>query len=380
MNQRFEWRGGSTRFLHVTLAAVYGIRSSPALSMYNEQKTITFGGKMSSFTAKPQPGEAKRSIWHHQTPVVFSALFDWPPRPVDAFMAVFKRWVTVTRNLLFLVLAVIVYQWFIPDLSTMKTLSLNWIVPVFVRNALLITLIAGGLHLYFFTWRRQGKALKYDPREQQEKNGKFSFRNQVHDNIFWSVASGVTVWSLYEVLYFWGAANGVIPMLTFSENPIAFVLWLMVLPVMLSSHFYLIHRLLHWPPLFNSVHKLHHRNTHIGPWSGMSMHPVEHLFYISSVLIHFIIPSHGIIVILHLFMRSLAPAFSHAGFEKLRVGEKDVIEAADFHHQLHHRFFECNYGNVEAPWDRWFGSLHDGSDEATAQVKVRRRQMYQGRT
>lgn len=208
------------------------------------------------------------------------------------------------------------------------------------------------------------------------KRKKFSFNNQVLDNIFWSIASGVTVWTLYEVLYFWGVANNVIPTLGFTSNPIAFVGWLLILPIFNSAHFYLIHRLLHWPPLFKRVHLLHHKNIHIGPWSGMSMHPVEHIIYISSVLIHFIIASHPVIVLLHLYMRCMAPAFSHSGFEKLLIKDKTVTEAADFHHQLHHKYFECNYGTVEMPWDRWFGSVHDGSTEATHAVKERRRKMY----
>ncbi len=323
--------------------------------------------------------DTKENTWDHKGPVVFSPLFDWPPRPVDAFVALTKRWVTITRNVLFLLMAVCVYNFFLPTMSEMSTLSLQWIVTVFVRNALLITLVAGGLHLFLFTFRGQGNKLKFDRREQLEKTRKFSFSNQVHDNILWSIASGVTVWTVYEVLYFWGVANNVIPTLGFTSNPIAIFSWLIILPLITSAHFYLIHRMLHWPPLFKRVHILHHKNIHIGPWSGMSMHPVEHIIYISSVLIHFVIASHPVILLLHLYMRCMAPAFSHSGFEKLIIKDKAITEGADFHHQLHHKYFECNYGNVDMPWDRWFGSVHDGSTEATHAVKERRRNMYKNR-
>jgi len=40
-------------------------------------------------------------------------------------------------------------------------------------------------------------------------------------------------------------------------------------------------------------------------------------------------------------------------------------QVGSFHHQLHHRYFECNYGGPEMPWDNWLGSFHDGSPEAT---------------
>jgi len=296
-----------------------------------------------------------------------------------AFLSLTKRWVTVTRNVLFLMMAVSVYNYLLPDTSEMTTLSLHWIVPVLLRNTCLLIVVAGGLHLFFYTFKAQGKQLKFDPREEMEKSKKFTFRHQVHDNIFWSIVSGVSVWSCYEVLYFWGVANGVIPVLSFTENALAFLAWLVALPVLLSSHFYFIHRLLHWPPLFIRFHRLHHFNIHIGPWSGMSMHPVEHILYISSVLIHFIVASHPVIMLLHLYTRCMAPAFSHSGFEKLLIKDKAIMESADFHHQLHHKYFECNYGNVDAPWDRWFDSVHDGSDEATLRIQERRRNMYKNR-
>ena len=42
-----------------------------------------------------------------------------------------------------------------------------------------MTVVASGLHFYLFTYRTQGKRLKYDAHEQLEKSGNFSFRNQV---------------------------------------------------------------------------------------------------------------------------------------------------------------------------------------------------------
>ena len=108
------------------------------------------------------------------------------------------------------------------------------------------------------------------------------------------------------------------------------------------------------------------------------MHSVEHVLYISSVLVHFVIPSHPVILLLHLYSRCLGPAFSHAGFEKLQMGDTSVVGAADFHHQLHHRYFECNYGTTDAPWDKWFGTDHDGSDEATIRIRKQRKQRTAG--
>jgi len=328
-------------------------------------------------TSSPSNAVGKPT-WNHTAPVVFSPLFAWPPKPKAALAALTMRWVTISRNVLFLAMALLVYHFLVPEPATMRSLSIDWIAPIFLRNFVFMLVIAGGLHLYLFTFRLQGKRLKYDHRETLDKSGKFSFRDQVRDNMLWSFI-GAAVWSGYEVLYFWALANGVVPAFSIAENPVGFVVWLLVLPFVLSSHFFLIHRLLHWPPLYRPIHSVHHRNIHIGPWSGMSMHPIEQVIYLSSVLIHFVIPSTPVIVLLHLYTRSLGPAFSHAGFEKLLVKDKRLLDAADFHHQLHHRYFECNYGTVDAPWDRWFGSDHDGSEEATRRTRERQRAMYKGR-
>ena len=39
---------------------------------------------------------------------------------------------------------------------------------------------------------------------------------------------------------------------------------------------------------------------------------------------------------------------------------------ADFHY-LHHRYFECNYGEATIPLDKWFGTFRDGQ-KAGAQL------------
>ena len=82
-------------------------------------------------------------------------------------------------------------------------------------------------------------------------------------------------------------------------------------------------------------------------------------------------------MIFHLFVQSLNPACSHSGYDGIEIRGKTRLALGDFFHQLHHRYFECNYGTAEMPWDKWFGSFHDGSAEATSQIQERRRRMHQ---
>ena len=324
----------------------------------------------------PKSDSAFRRQWNHraQTPIATSPLFEWPPRPAAVLRWFAVRWFNIAENAILTGLALACWTWFQPPLDRMITLEAGWIAQIWARNFVLMVLVAGGLHLWFYTFRRQGDRLKYDARPPL-KGGTFTFRNQLWDNVVWTLASGVTVWTVYEILVFWAMANGWMPVLLWADNPVWFVLLFALTPLWISFHFYWIHRALHWPPLYRLAHALHHRNTNVGPWSGLSMHPVEHVMFFSSVLLHWIVPAHPIHILFHMQHQALTAATSHTGFEGLLVQDRNRLALGTFHHQMHHRYFECNYGNLEVPWDRVFGSFHDGTDEAHQRIKERRRRM-----
>jgi len=319
------------------------------------------------------PGEAREWNWNPALPIPVSPVFAWPPRPLAALKWLSGYWLAVSSTVLELALAFCV--WFLtqPTWEAMQRLAPGWVLTIWMRNLVLLVLVAGSLHLWLWKLQGQQSHLKFDARGMARNNGHFTFRNQVFDNMFWSLASGVTVWTLYEVGYFWLAANGFAPVLGLLEAPVWSVLWFLLIPLWASFHFYWVHRFLHWPPLYRRVHSLHHRNINVGPWSGLSMHPVEHLFYFSSVLIHLVVPSDPVHVIFHLYNLALNPAVSHAGFEKLFLGSRNRMVLGDFFHQLHHRYFECNYGTAEVPWDTVFGSFHNGTPAATDRIRERKR-------
>jgi sterol desaturase/sphingolipid hydroxylase (fatty acid hydroxylase superfamily) len=217
-----------------------------------------------------------------------------------------------------------------------------------------------------------GTGLQYNPRWQAKGNGIFLFDNQVLDNIFWTFISAVPIWSAYEILTFWGQANGWLPYLSWKHHPVWFVLLMLAIPMWRDIHFYVVHRLIHWPPLYRAVHCLHHNNVNVGPWSGLAMHPVEHVLYYSAVLIHWIIPSHPLHVLFDLQHLSYAPAQGHSGFERIVIRDGVAIQTHDYYHYLHHKYFEVNYGSHGAiPTDILFGTFHDGSDEATERMNRR---------
>lgn len=326
----------------------------------------------------PTPG--RPGEWSHAPalPIAVSPFFSWPPEPRRMVRWIADRWFTLGENLIIAGIAMLCW-WFVqPSMAEAATLKPGWIAGIWLRNMVLMTIVAGGLHLYFHRHKRQGARLKFDPRELPRKGRMFTFDSQVLDNMFWSLASGVTVWTAYEVLIFWAMANGYAPVLTWGENPVLFVALFALTPVWISFHFYWVHRALHWPPLYRLAHSLHHRNVNVGPWSGLSMHPVEHVLFFSSALIHFIVPASPVHILFHMQHQGLTAATSHTGFEGLLVKDRNRLALGTFHHQMHHRYFECNYGNLEVPWDKWFGSFHDGTQDAHARMKARRKRIANG--
>lgn len=327
-------------------------------------------------TGRPErtPGTGKRA-WNYTPPlpVRVAPYFAWPPKPLAILKWILGGWFPLSERLLILLLSLVSWLYFQPALERCREFAPDWIAQIYLRNLALMFLVAGGLHLYFYSWRRQGDERRYDSRPLSTNSRVFTFRSQVLDNMFWSCASGVTIWSAYEVLMMWSLANGYAPALDMPAAWPWLVLMILLLPAWETFYFFLIHRLIHWPPLYRRVHSLHHRNTNVGPWSGMSMHPLEHLVYLSTVLIHFIVPANPLLIIFHLQYFALSAATTHTGYQGIVVRGKLVLPLGTFHHQLHHRYFECNYGGLEIPMDRWTGNFHDGTAESHQAFLERRR-------
>jgi sterol desaturase/sphingolipid hydroxylase (fatty acid hydroxylase superfamily) len=192
------------------------------------------------------------------------------------------------------------------------------------------------------------------------KNRTYNIDKVAH-NIFWT-SSGIVIWTAVENVYCYLWASGRLPYIsdTTSFGSLTgltyFALTAAAIPVWRSVHFYFAHRFLHFSPLYKQVHSLHHRNTDPEPFSGLCMHPVEHLYYYSCVL-----PSVVLTLSPYAFLWNgvhllLAPAASHSGWE-------DHFQSDAFHY-LHHRYFECNYAGSDAAFmDIWFGTFRESLPE-----------------
>jgi len=314
-----------------------------------------------------------RDEWNFapEVPIGNNPLFEWPWNFKNILTYHRDYWLTLSEVSIFLFLAVA--GWFLhqSQLGDISQLEWGWAAHVYFRNFILLIMFAGGLHWLLNRQKIQGTDYKYVAQFGHRGGGRFSFSNQVHDNMFWSLASGVLFWSFYEILVFWMQASGRAPSLSFAENPTLFIAILLFTGVWIAFHFYWVHRFLHLGFMYKYVHALHHRNVNVGPWSGISMHPVEHALYFSSMAIHLVVPSHPIHVMFHGYMLALSAVFGHTGFHMLVVKNRERLMLGHFHHQLHHRYFECNYGSVDFPLDKFFGTFHDGTAEARRRLRNR---------
>ncbi len=201
----------------------------------------------------------------------------------------------------------------------------------------------------------------------------FLFDDQVKDNLALTLAPAMFIGTLWESVGWWAYANEIAPIITWGENPIWFVLLFLVLPVWSIAYFSVTHWLLHRGPAYTHVHSWHHKNVNVGPWSGLAMHPLEHVVLCADVLLFLLLPAHPVHFLFAMMHHSLGAPMSHTGHDALRLPGGYRFELGDFFHQLHHRLIECNYGGPESPLDTAINAWHDGTGEGEQATAARRR-------
>jgi sterol desaturase/sphingolipid hydroxylase (fatty acid hydroxylase superfamily) len=195
--------------------------------------------------------------------------------------------------------------------------------------------------------------------------------DKVAHNIFWS-ACGVAVWVGVENVFAYLWATGRLAYMPDAEacgtlaGAARAAAALALIPMWRDFHFYFAHRILHFKPVYALVHALHHRNTDIEPFAGLSMHPIEHLYYFSCVLpslVFYVSPFALLFNGMHLL---LSPAAGHSGYE-------DHMQASAFHY-AHHRYFEVNYAGTQSAWlDVAFGTFQAAFTKQDAEDGAKQR-------
>lgn len=280
------------------------------------------------------------------------------PKPTLSGWIQKSPFVLVTSpNFVWAVIALALYGMFPYDLSAESSAALGPLSTRFFaeRFPLWCSLTLGYAALWHVSlyWFRAAKRPFIEARTY---NG-----GKVLHNLAWTT-SGVAIWTAFEniVCHLWATQRlSYIPDITSFGSVVGVCTFLAALggvPLWRSLHFYFAHRFLHMDAMYKQVHSLHHRNTDVEPFSGLCMHPVEHLYYFACVgpsLVFYCSPFAFLWNGVHLL---LSPAASHSGYE-------DHFQSDVFHY-MHHRYFECNYAGTDAAFlDLWFGTFKGSFDD-----------------
>jgi len=278
-------------------------------------------------------------------------------------------------NLIWLTISLVVYFAFPYDLdmaafneaqSQTESLMLSFILVRFFPRFMVNFAVTFTYTLYWHAilyWKTK------EPLSRRSFNQARVYRvGKVIHNIYYSTL-GIAQWSLWEAVFVHCFASGRLPYLSNNEavsslsGLLTFSIWVLIIPFWRSVHFYFAHRLIHLRVLYKYIHSLHHRNVDTEPFSGISMHPVEHLYYFSCFLpsLYFYMSPFALLFNgMHLL---LSPVAAHSGWE-------DHWQS-DQYHYLHHRFFECNYGSPGIGFylDYYMGTFRESLDPKSKSYK-----------
>lgn len=276
-------------------------------------------------------------------------------------------------NILFFAITVFYWIAVLPTISVMATLSWEWALKLLFVNAIGIITLYGFFEVVFYIKKKQVNRFKYNGNFPADKSSStFLFSNQNIDNFLRSIFVTVPLGTAIEVLCLWVIASGLMPMSTFTDNPIWFCVLLLSVPLLHEVYFFFTHWAMHWPPIYKWVHSVHHNSINPSPWSSLSMHPIEGLIYFGTMLIQLLLFTNPFVIIYLWNHAAYGALVGHLGFDKFEInGDKNVNSHA-YAHYLHHKHFDVNYSDDSIlPLDKWFGTWHDGSAEGDQLMKER---------
>ena len=255
-------------------------------------------------------------------------------------------------NLIWFFMALAIHTFNPYDIAgTLTTSATTWFLSRFAMNYCVAFVYYGFFHygLYVARWGKRKFVEGSYP----------SAGNMLHNLYYWSL--GIVQWTFWEYVMckIWATDQGAGYVsnneILNSKSLFAWnVFWFLAIPVWRDLHFYIAHRFIHIRAIYKYVHSLHHRNNDPEPFSGMTMHTVEHLYYFSNAFTPslFVSGLSPMVFLWNFIHLTIAPGAGHSGFE-------DNFQA-DQYHFVHHAKFECNYGSPFSAFiDQYFGTFRE---------------------
>ena len=231
----------------------------------------------------------------------------------------------------------------------------RWMWPLVVRNVLATWCIAGfwDWFLYFSPLAPTLKPYKVNPKMP-------SMAQIRHDA--WATTIATLCGTACEIGLCHGWATGAFPMQRELNLRSSWtLLWAVTITHWRVPHFWCVHRIMHpwkwesipkvWDPgrfLYKYVHSQHHKSHNPTAFSGTNMHWVEATLYYSAAFLPVAFGVHPAIALGCLIDCAVGAWLGHDGFQWPGSG--------DYFHYLHHKHFDCNFGAMHVPMDKWFGT------------------------
>ena len=313
----------------------------------------------------------KKGDWAPATAVELPGIWRFPLKPLA--MLAWLRGYLVPWNLVFMVTTLVYWQFVVPATAEASQLQWPWVLRLLAANWVGLFLFYGWFELRLYVRRKQSRNFKYNGRfPADQQSDVFWFKSQNIDNFLRSYLISIPIGTAIEAGLLWAFASGQVPTVSWAEHPFTVVLLVALAPVLHELHFFCIHRLIHWGPLYRWVHSVHHNSINPTPWSSLSMHPVEGAAYFGVALWTLVIPAHPFVAVWLFHLAAFGAIVGHIGFDRMEFGEA-ALKTGSYPHYLHHKFFEVNYcDGGYLPLDHWIGgSWHDGSKAGAQRMQER---------
>ena len=253
-------------------------------------------------------------------------------------------------------------------------ISLHDLVTKFFRTYGMISLryifFSGVLFLIFYVWKKKD-FFKYKIQQ------KFPENKHIFREIGYSFLS-LAIFSLVATCVFILRKHGYTKMyLNFNEHSIGYFIFSVIAFILVhDTYFYWTHRAMHWRKIYRYVHKVHHMSVDPTPWAAFAFHPLEAIVEVGILpLMVFLIPIHPLAILVWVLYQSGMNVMGHLGFEMFPSGfvsgKVTKWHNTSTHHNMHHKFVNCNYGLYYNFWDRILGTNHARYEEEFEKVKTR---------
>lgn len=162
-----------------------------------------------------------------------------------------------------------------------------------------------------------------------------------------------------------------------SDYGIPYLIFSAILMIIIhDTYFYWGHRFMHLPKIYRHVHLVHHKSTNPSPFAAYYFHPIEAFIEIGVIyVVAFLIPYHEYMMMIWWIYMVSINVMGHLSVELFPADflEKGILKwhNSAVHHNMHHKYFNYNYGLFFNVWDRVMGTVHPDYYDTFEEVTTR---------